>query len=296
MKKVILVYNPNAGEKTFVNSIDYIIDRFQKKDFEIYLYRIDKTKRFEKLFARVKENEKEYAKILVAGGDGTVSQVVNQIIQHNIDIPLGIYPIGTCNDFAHQFDFKNDVKEQTGILLQDKSSLVDVGMINNRAFINVASFGSLVSTGQRVDNNQKAIWGSWAYYFKALEELVDMKPIKVNIQTQNEVISEDIFFMLIMNGKSAGGFSKIANHALISDGMFDIVIMKKCSFTKYPKVWLDIISGNDANNKNIIYTKADKIQISCSQDVIVDIDGERGPGFPLDITILNKRLQVITSN
>ncbi len=294
MKKVLFIYNPHSGDKTIVNNLDYIIDRFQKRDFEIYLYRIDRTKRFEKLFTRLKEHEKEFSKILIAGGDGSVSQVVNNMIKNNIDIPLGIYPIGTCNDFANQFDFTNDIKKQTDILLQEKISLVDVGTINGTAFINVASFGSLVSTGQKVDDNIKTVLGPWAYYFKALEELVDMKPLTVRIETESEIINEEIFFMLIMNGKSAGGFSKIANHALISDGILDIVILKKCPFTEYPKVWLDILSGKDARNKNIIYTKAKKIQIQCEQDVIVDIDGERGPDFPLDIGIYHERLKLLT--
>lgn len=293
MKKVLFIYNPNSGDKTIINSLDYIIDRFQKRDFEIYLYRIDRTKRFERLFVHLKEHEKEFCKILVAGGDGSVSQVVNHIIKNDINIPLGIYPIGTCNDFANQFDFTNDIKKQTEILLQDNYSLVDVGTINDTVFINVASFGSLVSTGQKVDDNIKTILGPWAYYFKALEELVDMKPLKVSIQTENEIINEQIFFMLIMNGKSAGGFSKIANHALISDGILDIIILKKCPFTDYPKVWLDILAGKDAKNKNIIYTKAKQIKIECEQDVIVDIDGEKGPDFPLNIGIYHERIKVL---
>lgn len=293
MKKVLFIYNPRSGDKTIVNYLDYIIDRFQKRDFEIYLYRIDKTKRFEKLFARVKAQEKEYSKIIVAGGDGSVSQVVNLMVKNEINVPLGIYPIGTCNDFAHQFQFTNDIKKQTDILLQDEYMEVDVGNINGQSFINVASFGSLVSTGQKVDDNLKTVFGPWAYYFKALEELVDMKPLQVTIKTDYELIKEEIFFMLIMNGKSAGGFSKIANKALLSDGILDIVILKKCPFTEYPKVWLDILAGNGAKNKNIIYTKARNIQIECEQEVIVDIDGERGPDFPLNIGVYEKRLKIL---
>ena len=69
------------------------------------------------LFKRIKENEKEYAKILVAGGDGTINQVVNFMIKYELDIPIGIYPVGTCNDFSVQFNIEKDVKKQTDILL-----------------------------------------------------------------------------------------------------------------------------------------------------------------------------------
>ena len=293
VKKVLFVYNPRSGDKTIVNNLDYIIDRFQKKDFEIYLYRIDKTKRFERLFTNLKVQENEYSKIIVAGGDGTVNQVVNNMIKNDITIPLGILPIGTCNDFANQFKFYSDIKKQVEVLLQDKYKMVDVGKINDKSFINVASFGSLVSTGQKVNDNVKTVLGPWAYYFKALEELVDMKPLNVTIKTDKEEFKEEIFFMLIMNGKSAGGFSKIAHNASVADGILDVIILKKCSFTEYPKVWLDILSGNDHNNKNIIYTKAKQVQIECKQNVIVDIDGERGPDFPLDISICKHRLKIL---
>ena len=293
VKKVLFVYNPRSGDKTIVNNLDYIIDRFQKKDFEIYLYRIDKTKRFERLFTNLKVQENEYSKIIVAGGDGTVNQVVNNMIKNDITIPLGILPIGTCNDFANQFKFYSDIKKQVEVLLQDKYKMVDVGKINDKSFINVASFGSLVSTGQKVNDNVKTVLGPWAYYFKALEELVDMKPLNVTIKTEKEEFKEEIFFMLIMNGKSAGGFSKIAHNASVADGILDVIILKKCSFTEYPKVWLDILSGNDHNNKNIIYTKAKQVQIECKQNVIVDIDGERGPDFPLDISICKHRLKIL---
>lgn len=294
MKKVVLIYNPYSGDKTFINYLDYIIDKFQKKYFELYLFRIDKSKRFENLFKKIKENEKEYAKILVAGGDGTINQIVNFMIKYELDIPLGIYPVGTCNDFSVQFNIEKDVKKQTDILLANNYTLSDIGLINNKVFINVASFGSLVSTSQKVDNNAKAVLGPWAYYLKALEELVQMHPLQVEIETDEGIIKEDIFFILIMNGTSAGGFSKIANQSKYDDGLFDIVILKKCMFTDYPSVWLDILAGKHANNKNIIYMKSKKVNINCQQKVITDIDGENGPDFPLEIRILEKRLKVIT--
>ena len=296
MKKVLFVYNPRSGDKTIVNNLDYIIDRFQKKDFEIYLYRIDKTKRFERVFTNLKLHESEYSKIIVAGGDGTVNQVVDNIIKNDINVPLGIFPIGTCNDFANQCGFDSNIKKQIDTVLQDEFMEVDVGIINGKSFINVASFGSLVSTGQKVNDSAKTVLGPWAYYFKALEELVDMKPINVTIKTDKEEINEEIFFMLIMNGKSAGGFSKIANNASISDGILDVVILKKCPFTEYPKVWLDILAGNHHKNKNIIYTKAKRLNIECKQNVIVDIDGERGPDFPLDITVCKHKIKLLCGN
>lgn len=293
MKKVILIYNPFSGDKTFINSLDYIIEKFQEKYYELYIYRIEKTKRFENLFKKIKQNEKEYAKIIVAGGDGSINQVVNFMIKYEIDLPLGLYAIGTCNDFSTQFDIEKDIKKQTQILLKDNYVLSDVGLINNRVFINVASFGSLVSTSQKVGDNVKTVLGPWAYYLKALEELIQMQPLKVEVELDNEIIKEDIFFILIMNGKSAGGFSKIANQSKIDDGIFDIIVLKKCLFTDYPSVWLDILAGKHANNKNIIYTKSKQIKICCKEQVITDIDGEKGPEFPLEIRMLEKRLKII---
>ena len=97
-KKVLLVYNPTAGNSLFKANLDKIIEMFQKKRILVVPVRTDKQAYMNEMFRMAKE--KEFIKIIAAGGDGTINIVVNTMMNNNVDLPLAVYPSGTANDFA----------------------------------------------------------------------------------------------------------------------------------------------------------------------------------------------------
>lgn len=289
---VLLIYNPYAGHKLFKNYLDYIISKFQKKGLQIIPYRMDHG--LEDMISNINPNE--FVKILAAGGDGTINQVVNAMIKHNINLPLGIFPVGTANDYARYFKLPKTIEEVTEILLEDYYTYSDIGCVNNKYFINVASLGFLIDISQRTDTKFKNSLGVLAYYLKGIEELPSMRPVRISVESPEMNFEGEIYFMIIMNGKSAGGFKKIAPFSSINDGLFDVYIFKKCSLYELMPLLLKIHNGEHFNSPHVVYFQSRQLTVNCDEDIGTDIDGEVGTSFPLSILNIQSKLKIITPN
>lgn len=290
--KVLLIYNPKSGNGIFKNHLDYIIERFQNKGMIIMPYRIVSWQSLEDMISKI--NIDEYIKIIIAGGDGTIHQVINRLIKYEIDLPIAIFPVGTANDYAQYFNLPKGIEEMTDIALGDAYSYSDVGKINGKYFINVASLGFLIDISQKTDAKIKNSLGVLAYYIKGIEELPNMKSFAVSVNSPHGSFSGDIYFMLIMNGKSAGGFKKIAPFSSINDGLLDVYIFKKCALYELMPLLIKIFNGEHFNSPYVCFFQTNQLEIICDANVSTDLDGEEGPRFPLYIENVPKKLKIIT--
>ncbi len=310
MMKTLLVYNPKAGQiRKLLAQIDYIVGCFQKRDKEILFYRLDaqedSANNLAHLMKKIKQDPGAFDRILIAGGDGTVHLVVNAMIKNGIDLPVGIYPVGTCNDFAIQFSQGATIKPLTEAFAGDEMVFCDVGIANDRYFMNIASLGTLVEVSQKTNQAMKSTIGPAAYYLKGLEQFAKMETYNVQVEAnlyqkdgqllrQNHFEGE-IFFILIQNGPSAGGFNKIGAHCLYDDGLLDVLIVKKCLSMDVINLFVDIFNGRHLENKHVVSFRTNNMQINCTQEVTSNLDGEAGDPLPLTIGILPQKLRIFVS-
>ncbi len=292
--EVLLIYNPVSGSANFTNHLDTIIDKFQQSGHQIIPYRTGDRSAMDKMISAIDINK--IKKIIVAGGDGTVSMVVSSMQKYDIDIPLAIFPVGTANDYAGHFNISNDLDTMINTALGDHYICSDIGMMNDKYFINVASLGFLVDVSQKTETKLKNSLGTLAYYIKGLEELPNFKPIEVKISMKDEIIEEKIFFMLIMNGKSAGGFKKLAPFASVRDGLLEVILFKECPIYEMISLLIKVSNGEHINSPYVSYFQSDALTIECDSDVGVDIDGEKGSEFPLHISLIPGKLRIISDH
>ncbi|MGN1350321.1 MAG: YegS/Rv2252/BmrU family lipid kinase [Anaerovoracaceae bacterium] len=290
--KVLLFYNPHAGNGMFTNNLDKIISRFQEHGYLVMPVRasqgaVDVSRVIGGL-------DDSFVKIVAAGGDGTINIVVNAMIENDCYLPLAVFPAGTANDFAHHFEIPTDLDDMIEIAVGDSMIPADVGKCNDRYFINVAAIGSVIDVSQKTDANLKNALGVLAYYLKALTELPQLHPVKVTITTPEMKFSEDIFFMVVLNGSSAGGFRKLGVESSINDGMVDVIMFRNMKLTDAPKVALKVLQGRHNEDENVIYFKTSQIRIESEKAISTDIDGETGEPLPLEISLLPRRIQIHT--
>ena len=98
MKRVKLFYNPASGDKSFHLQLDTFIHKFQTAGYDVSIFR--SSKRGDITDAIEKISNEDYSILAVAGGDGTVNEIINAMVKKDLTIPLGIFPFGTANDFA----------------------------------------------------------------------------------------------------------------------------------------------------------------------------------------------------
>ncbi len=291
--KILLYYNAYSGSGVFKNNLDHIVERIQDAGYQTIPVRTAKGVVIDKVFENIDQDE--FSRIIVAGGDGTVNLCVNAMIKHDIHLPLGILPAGTANDFAYYFELPSDIDYQLDIALGNKTTRADVGEVNGRNFVNVAAMGALIDVSQKTDPNLKNAIGVLAYYLKALTEIPQLHAIPVKLTTPDAVHFEDIYFMVVMNGESAGGFRKLSPQSSMNDGKLDVIAFRKMPILELGPLLFEVVNGRHPNNKNVLFFQTDELTIESSEYISTDIDGEHGEELPLHFRVLNERLEVFVS-
>ncbi len=291
-KHVILAYNPKAGNGLFKNNLDTIVARVQSKGYLVTPVRMDKKGLLDEVFQNM--NPDNCAKIIAAGGDGTINIVVNALLKAGYDIPIAIFPAGTANDFAYYFDIPNEIEGMIKVALAEHYTYADVGVVNGRHFVNVAAMGSLVDVSQKIDPNLKNTLGVLSYYLKGAGEFARLKPLPVKVESREFSGTVDIYFMLVMNGISAGGFKKVSPRSSINDGKLDIMMFKAAPLMDLSQLLIKVIKGQHQESKDVIFFQTDKLRLETDVKIGTDIDGEAGEKFPLDISVLPSRIRICT--
>lgn len=292
LDKVLLFYNPRSGNGYFKSNLDKVIEAFQKKKMLIVPIRADRRDLLDRFFKSVEINS--YKKIIAAGGDGTINIVVNAMVRNDVHVPLAIFPSGTANDYAYYFDLPSDIDEMIKIAVDDYYTYADVGVAGDKCFINVMAMGMLVDISQKTDPVAKNTLGVLSYYLKGVTELPKLKSIPIKITSNEKNVDTNMLFMLVMNGRSAGGFNRLAPKAEINDGLFDVVIFKNMPLVELPPLFIKVMSGQHLSNKNVIAFQTDSLRIESPQEITSDLDGETGPQLPVDIKMLHNRLKINT--
>lgn len=290
MNRSLFIYNPMSGDHSLPNKLDHIVEKFQERNSIVQFYRLhgEKDKKLEGIIKK-----KEFDRVIISGGDGTINSIVNLLLKDNIDVPVGVIPSGTCNDFAKCLSLPNSLNENLDIILSGRTIDVDVGLINeNRYFLSTFAGGLFVNVSFSTHNELKKNFGPFAYYLKALNEVTNIKSFKLRIETENEVLEEDSLLFLILNGKHAAGFSNVIKEADISDGLMDIVLIKSCNHIDLASLFFKVLSNDSLNDKHVIKLTAKTCVVKSNGDVGVSIDGEKAPGLPASVRFLNKALKV----
>ena len=291
-KKVLLFYNPNAGNGLFKNNLDLIIERFQQKKLVVIPIRAGRAEMLDIVFRTI--DQSEYRQVIAAGGDGTINICVNAMMRNNINLPLAIFPAGTANDFAYYLDLPLEINSMIDIALGSNFTYSDLGKANEKYFLNVAAMGTMVDVSQKTDPNLKSILGVLSYYIRGIIEVPNLKPIPVRITSEEFSGEEQMYFMLIMNGRSAGGFKRLSPSAEINDGLFDVIVFREMPLTDFLPLLINVLQGNHEKNKHIIYFRTNRLQVESPQHVGTDIDGEKGDDLTISYSLLPNKLKIFT--
>lgn len=290
MKKIKFIYNPNSGDKKIVYKLDDIIAKFQDNGYMVVPYRISKNNTMEHGLGDIHDN---YDYILIAGGDGSVDRLVNYMKKNNINLPIGILPTGTANDFANVLNIPLGIDEAIDKIISSTPKYIDLGIINDDYFVNVASSGMFTDVSQRVDENLKNSIGRISYIIKGVEDALNLRKFSVLVKSKQLEYDGDMYLILVLNGRTAGNIS-FAHKAMLDDGLLDVIIFKAMPIPKTIPLILDIIKGEPIDKYNeIIYFKTDELFIECKENIVTDIDGERGPDFPLHIKCDKKGIRIL---
>ncbi len=292
MKRIKLIYNPHSGDKSFKDFLDDVVSVLQK-EYEVHLVRCQNETDIEDFIADMKPGY--YDAIAVSGGDGTLNRVVNAMLENGLDIPIGIFPSGTANDFATHLCIPKDIEEAAEVIVKGKTVLTDIGYVNGKYFINVCGAGLLTNISQNIDLRFKNIFGKMGYYLKGLEQLPNFEPLPVRITNSNESFEEDIYLFIVLNTSGTGGFEQLSADSSICDGLFEFIAIKAKPMMEIAVLFFKILQRDYLSDSNIIYFQDNyiKVELLTPNEKMeqTDIDGEAGPDLPIEIENLRKKIR-----
>lgn len=293
LKRARIIYNPSAGREQFRRELPYVLEQLEKVGYETSAHAT--TGEGDATYAAELAAKRGHDLIVIAGGDGTINEVITGIAEIDNKPTIGIIPAGTTNDFARALSIPKDTKKAVEIMLEHNEQALDIGKVNGHYFVNIAGGGDLTELTYDVPTKMKAAIGQLAYYIKGIEMLPSIRPSSVTIEYDDEVYTGEIMLFLVSNTNSVGGFEKLAPDALLDDGYFDLLILKKANLAEFLRVATAGLRGNHLEDENIIYTQARRIKVTPNEKMLLNIDGEYGGELPGEIINLQQHIKFLVS-
>ncbi|MGL6130038.1 MAG: YegS/Rv2252/BmrU family lipid kinase [Fusobacteriaceae bacterium] len=291
MQKIKFIYNPHSGGRLILEYLDELIYRFQQTGKMIVPYRIDTSKEIQDFFPEFPTEEYEY--ILIAGGDGTINKVVNQMKSREIDIPIAVLPTGTANDFAFALGLDGDISKDIEKILSGKINEIDLVKANGRYFVNVLTSGLFTEVSQNTPTYLKNNIGKLAYYLSGILELPKVQDLKLTFEAEDFRYDGKCFMFFVFNGKTAGNI-KLSYKSKMDDGVFDVIIATGGDIFKVIDFIVKFLQGEHLDSSNgVIHFKTSKLNIASKENHGTDIDGEKGPQLPLEIECIPNGIKII---
>ena len=164
--------------------------------------------------------------IVCIGGDGTLSEVVQAVAQ--TDVTLYIVPAGTGNDFSRMLKLPKDPVKAFVAQLDGEEHLIDCGSINGKAFLNVSGSGFDVEVLVKTEELKEIYPGGKAYSKAVLAVLSSYQAFEADISVEGKAFEHYRCTIIeVANGRYFGGGMSVAPHAIIEDGLFDIVVVDR---------------------------------------------------------------------
>ena len=177
---------------------------------------------------------------------------------------------------------------------------VDCGKVGDKYFLNVLAGGLMADVAYKVPSDLKTAFGPAAYWMSAMKDIPSTinNAINLHIKTDKEEYNEKAIMFLISNTKSVGGFRKLMTMADLSDGMLDVLVLKKIEPTEIMPLLGKLMIGEHIYNDNVLYLQTKHLELDAPSDdkVILDLDGEEGPALPATIECIHEAITLIVPN
>ena len=178
------------------------------------------------------------------------------------------------------------------IVQGDNMRLVDLPSANGRSFVQLAGVGLDAQVVKETSLAFKRSLGPLSYLVSAAQ-IAAREPPKLSIESENASIEEGSF-VLIGNGRLYGGPFPFFKHAIIDDGLFDVVVFKRLGYLEIIKYLQDVVFSSEIRAPEIEYFQTQRLRITSEQDVPVELDGELAGSCPVDFQIHESALRVLT--
>jgi diacylglycerol kinase (ATP) len=280
-----------SGERAFFQALD----RLQELGVTLGpTYAVRDPVRLPETIRDILEDGSEYRVLILGGGDGSVSSVVD-FLAHR-DVTLGLLPLGTANDFARTLEIPGDIEQACQTIAHGKVVDVDLGLARDNYYVNVASTGLSVKVTQALSSQLKKI-GALAYPMAAIRAFFEHEPFSARLTfpdgDQEPVEYGRLLHLAVGNGRFYGGGIVVAPEASIDDRRLDVLAIE----LGRPRTLLGVArylkSADFIRMEGVHHHRTERVRLETDPELPINIDGEVVTSTPQDFAVDHNALKVI---
>ncbi|HEX2254677.1 MAG TPA: diacylglycerol kinase family protein [Thermoanaerobaculia bacterium] len=238
-----------------------------------------------------------FERVVAAGGDGTMNEVLNGLAPDFSCACLGVLPVGTGNDFVRSIGVPDDVEAALEVLRRDRRMAVDVARAvsadRTRYFLNMSAGGFSKEVDAALDPEVKARWGALSYFRSAAQALPELTAYQARVTVDDEVLEVSLFAMVVANARYVASGIKAAPSARLDDGRLDVLIFPEMPVGRLamlvPRALLGLHEGSD----QVIVRRAREVEVASEPPITFNVDGELMGDEPIRFTLFPRALQMV---
>jgi diacylglycerol kinase (ATP) len=281
--RLLFVINPHSGGKKKADPVTMVENYFREREDTIQIITLDGQI---SLLHQIKQFQPDC--VVAAGGDGTVKMVAEELL--NLDIPLGILPLGSANGMATELQIPATLEAALDIILQYKIREVDAIRIEGKGIcIHLADIGL---NALLVKNFEKrGVRGKIGYFLSSAKTFMQRQRLDVQIENVKMHVSRKAFMIVLANARMYGTGACINPDGDISDGLFEVVVIRQLSLIELCKM---IIRNRPFDPRKVEIIQAKNVTITTGSKSHFQIDGEYiGKIKQVKAGILPKALKIL---
>lgn len=289
MNRILFIFNRHAGKnKTWAGMTD-ILDAMTGQNCLVTAYptqcRGDATE-------AVVRWGKDFDRVVVAGGDGTLSEAIAGARQLDTPIVIGYIPVGTTNDFSRNLDLPSyQLKELAVTAVSGTPRQHDLGSFNGKPFLYVAAFGAFTEVSYSTPQKYKNVLGYNAYVLEGIRNLSSIKPYHIQLEYDDgengrQVLEGDYIYGMVSNSTSVGRIRNFPpGNPDLSDGLLEVTLISPIrgaksmdEFTRaVEEISRTVLSGDPGALTSIITSfSTPRVTITSDDGLAWTLDGEEG--------------------
>lgn len=229
-------------------------------------------------------------RIVVAGGDGTINEVVNGIAGREVE--LAVIPVGTVNVLAKALSVPSNINDACRIAVRGESIPLDLGKAGDRYFTLMAGIGFDALTIKNLDPVLKRALRYAAFPISGIKTLVTEELPLISVRGGGH--ETEGYFVIAANSRYYGGRFGPTPLAHMQDGQLDFCVLKEKSFSEMVRFWVSALMKEQLEEPLAEYFRSDEAEISCPSGapVLVQTDGEITGELPVKIGLIPGGLRV----
>ncbi|HEX3868412.1 MAG TPA: YegS/Rv2252/BmrU family lipid kinase [Gemmatimonadaceae bacterium] len=210
--------------------------------------------------------------VVAAGGDGTLNEVINGL--DGFDVPLGIIPVGTANDFARQVGVPADADHAMDVILQRKPRRLDTASLNGRRFLNVSTGGVGAEATAETPADVKERLGPMAYAISGMRKFAELNRRMASFSGDGFSYSGEFLMFAVGLTRSSGGGTMVTPMASATDGLLDLCVVEGMSHGDFARTMLHVRKGEHIGLDGVHYVQLKAVTIAAAEPIPVNVDGE----------------------